>query len=66
MSISFGLEIPKPVYVLLKNCCYHIYYMVFVGSETTEAESTEATIVTTSMNFYSFLSTCLNYSNSAN
>ena len=40
--------------------------MVFVGNETTETDTTEATIVTTGMNFYSDLNTYLNYMNSAN
>ena len=37
----------------------HIYYMLFVGTVTTEAVTTEATTSTTDMNFYSVLNTCL-------
>jgi len=40
--------------------------MVFVGTVTTEAATTQATTGTTSMNFYSVLNTYLNYTNSAN
>jgi hypothetical protein len=49
-----------------QSCCKiaavstHIYYMVFVGTVTTEAATTQATTVTTSMNFYSVLNIYLN------
>jgi hypothetical protein len=35
----------------------NIYYMLFVGTVTTEAVTTEATTGTTGMNFYSVLNT---------
>ena len=60
MSTCVGPDIPKLIYVFLKKCCYHIYYIVFVGPVTTEATTTEATTVTTGMNFYSVLNTYLN------
>ena len=61
MNICFGLEIPKPVYVLLKNsCCQYTHILLlFVGTVTTEAATPEATTGTTGMNFYSVLNTCL-------
>ena len=49
-----------------QSCCRidsvstHIYYMLFVGTVTTEATTTQATTVTTSMNFYSVLNIYLN------